>query len=81
MTRNLIIQMFILILLIGSFLFYWYEYRPSKITQECNQSAMKEAQEAYKKRYPWEKEKVEEGWYLTKDYENSYEQCLRERGL
>lgn len=68
-----------------SFLFYWYEYRPSEIRAECNTKAYaiaNLAMNAKAKNEPWRyKERVEQGLVLISDVESAYLGCLRGHGL
>ena len=71
----------IIILLIVGGTFYWFQWRPSQIYSTCHKQAQEKAQSTYEKRYPYEKEKIEEGWYVKDDYEMYYKQCLRAKGF
>ena len=63
------------ILLIGTGLFYWYEYRPSRAYIECNQKSTE-----------WLKKYTEENPYGDSEktidvYNFKYRNCLREKGI
>jgi len=63
------------IFLIGVGLFYWYEYRPSRVYIECNQKSTE-----------WLKKHIEENPYgdteeIINIYNFKYKNCLREKGI
>ncbi len=62
----------IILILCGTF--YWYEIRPSKIFSICHTKALKSAIKEYSSN-----EKNE--YYYPDDYEFSYKQCLRKKGI
>ena len=74
-------KVILIIISIGMGLFYWYQIRPSQIYSACHTIATKKAQSTFAERYPYEKEKIERGWYLQYDYEVYYKQCLRLKGV
>ena len=90
----IIALVFITVVVAGSGLFYWFEYRPTQAIKDCHSSAIEYAQAEYRE-YAESfgfgldiaeargeaKEKVNEGYYETEDYEPNYNTCLREKGL
>ncbi|OGP62941.1 MAG: hypothetical protein A2169_14085 [Deltaproteobacteria bacterium RBG_13_47_9] len=84
MSRKILFTILSLLAIIG-LLFYWYEYRPSKIRKECVKIAETRALDTMKRRAELQpylyKEEAERGWYLRADYEECYKQCLREHGI
>ena len=77
-------KVILMILLIGSGLFYWYEWRPARIRRECSEVAAQAAIELMKmkaeisKRY---RQFAEKDLFLKDDMEAYYKECLRKRGL
>jgi len=77
-------KVILILLLIGSGLFYWYEWRPSQIRKECAKIATEVAIELMKTkakisdRY---KQFAEKDLFLKDDMETYYKECLRRRGL
>lgn len=69
--------------------FYWFQYRPTKIRQECHLKAVEEAKDIYRSGVydppgePTEFEKiaVKDGRYIRDTYSGHYEICLHEKGL
>jgi hypothetical protein len=68
----------ILAVIIFSFLFYWFQYRPTSIRKRCHELATEAAS------IKWKKENAhrqEEDLYYRNDYDYYYERCLRVKGL
>lgn len=59
------------IVFILSFIFYWYELRPSNIKKNCSGEARENAIEKYNY----------DGKYNKEDFEHYYSRCLKEKGL
>jgi hypothetical protein len=79
-------KLILIVLLVAGFLFYWYEYRPSKIRSDCVTIAEKNAQGLAKEKatlsgLPDEKKEADMGMYLKEDYDAYYQRCLREHGI
>jgi hypothetical protein len=78
--------MFLIVLVVLGVAFYWYEWRPSEIRKECVSVAtqcakrvMKDKSELAPESYT--KEQVERGFYMIRDYDKCYNDCLSEQGL
>jgi len=65
-VKKIIFSGFLLALLTGSFIFYWFQLRPTKIRSQCDQVA-------------WYK--TEENGEGTEYYDWKYMQCLHSKGL
>jgi len=70
MKNNYIIICVVSIVLIGSLMFYWYEYRPTKIRKYCN----------IKAQYTFSRS-LNEFVATQANYDNNYKKCLRDNGL
>ena len=71
-----------LILLIGSFEFYWYGYRPKQIRAECETQAVVNASATFRNRTNYEVQAdYAEGSYVAQDKDQYYTSCLRGRGV
>jgi hypothetical protein len=71
-----------LILVIGSFEFYWYGYRPKQIRAQCETQAMMNASATFRDKTNYEVQTdYVEGSYLGEDKEREYTRCLRGHGL
>ena len=70
-------------LLILGFAFYWFEWRPRQIKNECNTEAKTQAQKIYNRDHSSDLWRIERegGTYLVPDYENSYQECIRRKRL
>ena len=64
----------ILAIIIFSFLFYWYEFRPYQAKRDCFQETTKKIEEKFK-----DEAKTTEEWGEVFDF--YYKNCLRKRGL
>ena len=71
MKKNHIIICALSIILIVSFIFYWYEYRPTKIRKYCNTKAQAGSL----------RELATQNYDNNTYYDNKHERCLRENGL
>ena len=69
MKSKIILTLFIV--LSGVFLFYWFQYRPSKIRNHCDWKA--------KSKVGWEVELY--GNVRAMRYQNVYSVCLHENGI
>lgn len=49
--------------------FYWFEWRPSQITRQCNKEAVEKVRD------------VDDGNQAIKIYDARYKSCLRGKGL
>ncbi|KKU88698.1 MAG: hypothetical protein UY16_C0003G0040 [Candidatus Gottesmanbacteria bacterium GW2011_GWA2_47_9] len=58
-------------LLLLSFLFYWFQYRPTKIRSHCD----------WRAKSVWGWDVAEYGQYEWPAYEFTYNSCLHEKGL
>lgn len=72
----------------GLLVFYWYEYRPTKIRSACIEEATNAAIETMKDRAKMEdgwrddyRKAAKQGFYLVSDKEQKYKDCLRNHGL
>ena len=79
-------KVILVLLLIGTGLFYWYQVRPSRIYSVCHEKAIERAQELLKIKIEigasgLYKEAAEKELYIKDDYDYQYKQCLRERGI
>ncbi|MBZ0069463.1 MAG: hypothetical protein K8F26_11705 [Thiobacillus sp.] len=75
----------IVALCVGSFLFYWHDYRPTQIRIKCEEEAVTLAMETMRERAKmneliWGSE-ADNGFYLVSDKESHYKSCLRKNGL
>jgi hypothetical protein len=64
----LLLMLVILLVLGGAF--YWYEYRPSAIRQECHKYAVDKAQE----------DSGDHGRFYDEDYDFRFKYCLQKNG-
>jgi len=64
----------ILAIIIFSFLFYWYEFRPYQTKRDCFQETTKNIEENFK-----DERKTTKEWGEVYDF--YYKNCLRKRGL
>jgi len=71
----------VLIILILSSGFYWYEFRPTKIRKECNSTAVEGAKELAKPTGSGLDKLLLGDKYSVEDYEKIYLECLRSKGL
>lgn len=76
----------IVVLLIGGFLFYWYEYRPSQIKKECHPIAEEKARSliiagSETKTEEISSDEIEKDLYLTSYYKRAFNICLSEKGI
>lgn len=78
------------IVVIAAFLFYWYEWRPSRVRAECQTSSAKAAAVLLKSKAAVESNQyiradmeraVEKGMFYVEDQERAYQNCLRANGL
>lgn len=76
---------FLIIIVIGVGLFYWYQIRPSKIYSKCEVEAVKQAKDSLEtkvKAGATEYSKAaEKGMFLKNDYNYAYKGCLRKYGI
>jgi len=69
-------------LVIGSFEFYWYGYRPEQIRAHCEEQAMVNASATFRNKTNYEVQAdYVGGSYLGEDKEQEYTNCLRGHGL
>jgi hypothetical protein len=70
MSKKQYIEIIILAVIILGFLFYWYEYRPSRIKRECYQ--------AFIEKYGNQQRSLGE-WKVIED--NFFRECFTAKGL
>lgn len=68
-------KIFLLFILIGLGLFYWYSFRPSLIKRDCFNVAVEKARE--KRRDTG----ATDGKFSKEDYDTYYRWCLQKKGL
>ena len=73
--KNKKVGMALIILIVITFSFYWYEVRPSNIKKECSIVAIEKAIEKRKKAGKTDEE------YLQADRDIYYNWCLQTKGL
>lgn len=78
------------ILVVIVFLFYWYEWRPSRVRAECQTSSADEAAALLRSKAAVESNQylraemeraAEKGMFYAEDQERKYQNCLRANGL
>lgn len=84
LSRNTLMAIVILLFVVG--LFYWFQYRPSKIRSSCVEEASQEAKELLttKAKLPGGEEYEEasvRNLFLEDDYDFYYLNCLNSKGL
>lgn len=67
-----------MLLIVASFLFYWYEWRPTNIRSACDTEAV---EKAIKKLTEGRWENSKEQKFVKDDYEFYYKKCLSSQGL
>lgn len=72
MSNKYVIVVIILIVCVSSFLFYWYEIRPSNIKSRCANETIEALSESDIRREPID-------WQIT--YDLKYKTCLNKAGL
>ena len=73
--KKIVITTIVLTLIIGVWLFYWYEWRPSKISKECYQYSQEGEIQG-------DKSFTKEQWQNLKKLQDIlYKECLKEHGL
>jgi len=71
-----------LILVVGTFEFYWYGYRPKQIRARCEAQAMANASATFRDKTNYEVQAAyAEGSYRAEDKERNYTVCLRNHGI
>ena len=79
----------VLLLILGSFLFYWFQIRPSNIRNECVKNAEIRAVKITKLRLElepgeldeYDKNIIQNKLFKEDDYKDFYQVCLNEKGL
>jgi len=76
----------ILVAMVGFFLFYWYQIRPSLIYSRCDTEAKVDAANEQLRKLKLVGMGIKEATsagilYSSEDYEFAYKYCLRESGL
>lgn len=82
LSKNMFI--FLSLIVIGSGLFYWYEWRPSEIRKKCNGIAVEDAKRIFAKKAEMDSSKQEAAgreMYSKDDYTFAYGKCLASKGL
>ena len=77
-------KIILIIILVGAGLFYFYQIRPAQIYSKCHKTAVEEAIKIMKSKSEITstyKEMAEKEMYFKDDYDYTYKQCLRERGI
>ena len=79
----------IIIVLVGLFLFYWFQLRPGRISRACMSTATVNAKDLLSKKAittaEADKRKTyqqlsDQGMYLRSDWESFYKKCMRTYG-
>lgn len=79
-------KVILVMFLIGFSLFYWYEIRLSRIYSTCHYEAIERAMAIKSLKIQLENKSgleklLEKGAYSKDDYDYTYKQCLRKKGI